>query len=272
MSEASVHPTLLAVFAHPDDETFRCGGTLALLAARGVRVHLVTATRGEAGSAGDPPLCSPEELGAWRGRELRCACRALGLEPPQLLDYPDGKLTEADPDEVIGRIVRAARELRPQVMLTYGPDGVSGHPDHVAIGRLAAAAFQRAAEESAYPEQLAQGLVPFAPARLYQLAVPRSLAERLGMGQVRPVPDEEVTLAVDVMSAWEAKMAAIRCHASQVATSPMLRASPERQRLFLGTETFRLAASRFGPLGPERDMLEGLDDHPSVEDGGRQDQ
>ena len=72
---------LLAVFAHPDDESFRPGGTLALLARSGVRVHLLTATRGEAGACGDPPLCTPEELaGAGGNVELRCACAALGVE------------------------------------------------------------------------------------------------------------------------------------------------------------------------------------------------
>ncbi len=83
-------PALLAVFAHPDDETFRCGGTLALLARHGVRVYLLTATRGEGGSCGDPPLCRPENLGGWREKELACACRVLGLEPPILLDHSLG--------------------------------------------------------------------------------------------------------------------------------------------------------------------------------------
>lgn len=250
--------TLLAIFAHPDDETFRCGGTLALLSARGVRVYLMTATRGEAGSAGDPPLCGPEELAEWRERELRCACRALGLEPPRFLDYRDGHLAEADPEQVIERIVRAVRELRPQVMLTYGPDGISGHPDHVAIGRLATEAFYRAAEASVFPHHSAQGLAPHAVAKLYQLAVPRSLAERLGLGQVRSVPDEEITLAVDVAPAWKAKMEAIRCHATQLGVTPILKAPVERQRLFLGTETFRLAFSRVELVERERDMFDGL--------------
>ena len=72
----------LAVFAHPDDETFRAGGTLALLVQAGVQVQVVTATRGEAGSCGDLPLCVPEDLPALRERELRCACQDLGIEPP----------------------------------------------------------------------------------------------------------------------------------------------------------------------------------------------
>ena len=86
-------PTLLAVFAHPDDETFRPGGTLALLARRGIKVHILTLTHGEAGSCGEPALCTPDELFSVRERELRCACAALGIEPPRMLDYPDGQLT-----------------------------------------------------------------------------------------------------------------------------------------------------------------------------------
>jgi LmbE family N-acetylglucosaminyl deacetylase len=249
---------LLAVFAHPDDETFRCGGTLALLASRGVRVHILAATHGEAGSRGDPPLCLPEELAVLREKELACACRALGLQPPILLDYRDGHLAEADPEEVIERIVRAIRGLGPQAMLSFGPDGLSGHPDHVAIGHLAAEAFRRAGEPSAYPEQLDRGLMPHAPARLYQMAVLRSLADRLGMKQVRPIPDKEITLSVDVSPVWEKKMAAIRCHASQHGVTSILRTSLDRQRLFLGTETFRLALSRPGPAGEAGDLLEEL--------------
>ncbi|MHB1414703.1 MAG: PIG-L deacetylase family protein [Chloroflexota bacterium] len=248
-------PMLLAVFAHPDDETFRCGGTLALLAARGVRVCLVTATRGEAGSVGDPPLCLAEELAARREQELYCACRALGIEPPRLLDYADGHLAEAEPGEVGERIVRAIRELRPQVMLTFGPDGLSGHPDHVAIGHLAAEAFLHAGDRTAYPEHLEYGLAAHLPSELYQVAVPRGLAERLGMRQVRAVADEEITLSVDVTSAWEAKMAAIRCHATQHGVTPILRAPAERQRLFLGTETFRLAYSRLSPARGQQGIL-----------------
>ena len=252
------HPTLLAVFAHPDDETFRCGGTLALLAARGVRVCLLTATRGEAGSVGDPPLCLVEELAARREQELHCACRALGIELPRFLNYPDGRLAEAEPDEVVERIVRAVRELRPRLMLTFGPDGLSGHPDHVAIGRLAAEAFLRAGDPAAYPEHVEHGLAPHLTTELYQVAVPRSLAERLGMRRVRAVADEEVALSVDVTPVWEAKMAAIRCHATQLDATSILKAPPERQRLFLGTETFRLACSRLLVAPGQQSVLGGL--------------
>jgi N-acetylglucosamine malate deacetylase 2 len=235
---------LLAVFAHPDDETFRCGGTLALLASRGVRSCVLTATRGEGGSCGDPPLCAPEELGEIRERELSCACHALGLEPPLLLDYRDGRLAEADPEGLIGKIVRVVREIRPQVILTFGPDGLSGHPDHVTIGRLATEAFLRAGEPPAHAGRWVRGTTLQIPSALYHVAVAQSLADQLGLRQVRAVPDEDITMWVDVSPVWDQKMEAIRCHASQHQATPILKAPLERQQLFLGTETFRLAASR----------------------------
>lgn len=220
----------LAVFAHPDDETFRPGGTLALLARRGGRVYVLTATRGEAGSRGDPPLCALDELPVVRERELRCACATLGIEPPRWLDYRDGHLSESDPEQLVARILAVVREIEPQVMLTFGPDGLSGHPDHIVIGRCAAEAFRRA-------EQIAA---------LYTVAVPQSLATRLGMAQVRAVPDADIALCVDVSSVWETKLAAMRCHATQLGASPMMRAPVERQRLFFGTEWFVRAAARTG--------------------------
>jgi len=232
---------LLAVFAHPDDEAYRPGGTLALLARHGVRVHLLTATRGESGSCGDPPLCAPEELPAVRGRELRCACAALGIEPPRLLDYKDGHLSEADPEEVIAQILKIVDEVCPQVVLSFGPDGLSGHPDHIIIGQCAAEAFRRADEVAA----------------LYTVAVPRSVAERLDMRRVQSVPDEAIALSVNVSTVWETKLAAIRCHATQLRSSPMMHAPVERQRLFFGTEHFVQVAARWPELDFLPEMLRG---------------
>jgi LmbE family N-acetylglucosaminyl deacetylase len=214
---------LLAIFAHPDDESFRCGGTLALLARRGVHVQVLTATRGQVGSCGDPPLCTPAQLPAVRERELRCACAALGIQPPILLDYNDGQLADADLERIVAELMAVADALRPQAILTYGPDGVSGHPDHVAIGRFAAEVFRRAVTIAA----------------LYTLAVPQTLATTLGMTQIHAVPDAVITHTVDVAGAWAAKMAAIHCHRTQLGGAPILRATAEKQRLFLGTEHFQ---------------------------------
>lgn len=229
---------LLAVFAHPDDETFRPGGMLALLVRRGVRVHLLTATRGEAGSCGDPPLCRPEQLPVVRQRELRCACRVLGIEPPYLLDYPDGHLAQANLEQLTARIVEVACEVSAQVMLTFGPDGLSGHADHIAVGRCATETYALVGNMAA----------------LYHVAVPRSLAQRLGLAYLRPVPDEAITLSVDVSPVWEIKLAAMQCHATQLSSFPMARAPMARQRLFFGVEHFVRAGSR----RPEADFLDRL--------------
>jgi LmbE family N-acetylglucosaminyl deacetylase len=233
---------LLAVFAHPDDESFRPGGTLALLARRGVRVQVLTATRGEAGSRGNPPLCSPAELPAMREAELCCACTALRILPPRLLNYRDGELDKANPEGLAEQILEVVKEIRPQALLTFGADGLSGHPDHISIGLAAAEAFRRAEEVAA----------------LYTVAVPRSLAESLGMKQIHAVPDEAIALTVDVSSVWEAKMFAIRCHRTQLGESPILDAPEAKQRLFLGTEHFCLAASRPAPDGKNVNLQDWL--------------
>lgn len=242
-SQIMTGANLLAVFAHPDDESFRSGGTLALLARRGARVQVLTATRGQAGSRGNPPLCSLDELPAVREAELRCACAALGLLPPILLDYQDGQLAEADPEGLAAQILQVVKETRPQVMLTFGADGLSGHPDHISIGQAAAEAFRRAEEVAA----------------LYTLAVPRSLAESLGMKQIRAVSDESIALTVDVSAVWNAKMSAIRCHRTQSGESPILEAPEARQRLFLGVEHFCLADSRPAADGKIFDILNWLE-------------
>ena len=231
-------PVLLAVFAHPDDESYRSGGTLALLTRCGVCVQLLIATRGEAGSRGDPPLCTAEELPAVRERELRCACSMLGIEPPRLLDYHDGRLKESNPEHLTEKILAVICQVRPQVVLTFGPDGLSGHPDHVVIGQCAAEAYRRAEDIAA----------------LYTVAVPRSVTERLDIQRVQPVPDEAIALSVDVSPVWEVKLAAIRCHATQLGSSPIMRAPVEQQHVVLGTEHFvRLAARR-----PDEEVIQSL--------------
>jgi LmbE family N-acetylglucosaminyl deacetylase len=226
---------VLSVLAHPDDETYRCGGTLALMARKGVRVYLLTATQGQAGSCGDPPLCSPAELAAVRERELRCACDALGILPPTVLDFEDGRLAEIGTHSIIDAILSTVAIVDPQVLISFGPDGLSGHPDHVAIGRCAAEVFARSSGIAA----------------IYTLAVPRSLAERLEMRQVHAVPDGQITLTVDVTSAWEAKRAAMGCHRTQRSSTPLMGAPESRQREFFGSEFFIRAGCR----NPDDDFL-----------------
>jgi LmbE family N-acetylglucosaminyl deacetylase len=170
----------------------------------------------------------PDELPIVRERELGSACAVLGIQPPHLLDYPDSHLTEADPELVIAEILAVVRQVRPQGLLSFGPDGLSGHPDHILVGQWAAEAFRHV-----------EGV-----AGLYTVAVPQSLAQTLNMRHVHPVPDEAIALSVDVSSVWETKLAAMRCHATQWSSSPMLSAPAERQRLFFGHEHFVRAAMR----------------------------
>lgn len=229
-------PGLLAIFAHPDDESFRCGGTLALLAQHGWRIQLLTFTSGQAGSCGDPPICSPQDLGAMRSAELRCACAALGLPEPLILDYQDGTLDQVSDELATEQITAAIRQYRPQVLLTWPPDGLSGHPDHIAANRWSGLAFQQAVSAG-----------DGAPIVLYQLVVPQSVANAMGSFHFQPVPDDEVSLTVDVMPVWEQKLAAIRCHRTQLGSSPILSAPIDRQKLFLGKEHFRRAAWRDEP-------------------------
>ena len=230
--------SLLAIFAHPDDESYRAGGTLALLASKGTPVWVLCATRGEEGISN----LLPKEAGVIRQAELECACRALGINPPRILDYWDGTLSQVNEEQAIEWVVRAIREMRPQALLTWPPDGVSGHPDHVAVSSWTGEAFQRASNPRAYPEHQAEGLLPHAADALYHIVIPHNLAEALKMHHLHTVPDQTVMLTVDVSAVWDIKMAAIHCHRSQMGSSPILEAPEEKRRLFLGTEYFRLVS------------------------------
>ena len=139
---------ILAFFAHPDDETMLCGGTLALLAQQGARIHILIATRGEGGEVGDPPVCAREVLGEVREGELRCAVQALGAQELLLLDYidpvvgPDNQLfpfTE-DFDLLVEQLLSAIRATQADALLCHGVNGEYGHPAH----RLAHQAAARA--------------------------------------------------------------------------------------------------------------------------------
>ena len=229
-------PLLLAVFAHPDDETFRCGGTLALLARSGVLVQVLCATRGEAGAPG----LDPQQAGLVRQGELECACQALGVSPPLFLDHRDGTLSQVHDEQAVAQIEGVMRRLEPQVLLTWPPDGLSGHPDHVAVSRWTGLALEHAAAWGGR-------------AALYHLVLPQSVAQALRMPHLHAIPDEQVTVTVDVNSVWEQKLAAIACHRTQAGASPILTAPAERQRMFLGREHFRRAVATEWP-----DLLLGL--------------
>jgi LmbE family N-acetylglucosaminyl deacetylase len=166
-------PRLLGVFAHPDDECFCAGGTLARYVAAGAEAMVVSATRGEAGQIRDPHSATRRTLGAVRAGELAQACRRLGVQHAVCLDYGDGTLKDVDQWVLTREVAQIIRTFRPDVVLTFGEDGAYGHPDHIAIGRATTTAWALAGEAACFPEQLAAGRGPHQPARLYHSRFPR---------------------------------------------------------------------------------------------------
>lgn len=140
---------LLAVFPHPDDETLGLGSTLARYSAEGVETYLVCATRGERGwfdSEGPNP--GLEGVARIREAELHCAAEHLGLHEVNFLDYIDGDVDQVDPEEIIGKIVSQLRRIKPHVVVTFGPDGAYGHPDHIALSQFTNGALVCAADRN----------------------------------------------------------------------------------------------------------------------------
>jgi LmbE family N-acetylglucosaminyl deacetylase len=175
--------TLLAVLAHPDDESFGMGGTLALYATRGCDVYLVCATRGEVGEADEEHMKGFATVGEMRESELRCAAGILGLKGVFFLGYRDsgmpGTPENNHPDaqaghpveEVAGRVAKYIRELKPEVILTFDPIGGYRHPDHIHIQQATTLAFERANDPNFHPEAGA----PFTPGALYFHSMPHKL-------------------------------------------------------------------------------------------------
>jgi len=217
---------LMAVLAHPDDESLGVGVTMAKYAAEGVETYLATATRGERGWNG-PEADFPglAELGKIRTEELNCAAQALGIRRVDFLDYIDGDLDQANPPEVISKIVCLLREIRPQVVLSFAPEGVYGHPDRIAISQLTAAALACAANPN-YP---APCLAPHQVLKYYyfvndarRVADYTSAFGEISMdikGVNRGVvawPDWSINARIDGLTHWRTMQQAIFCHQSQL--------------------------------------------------------
>src|SRR2546429_8166011 len=158
---------ILGVFAHPDDESFCAGGTFAKYVATGAEVMVVSATRGEAGQIRMPSVATRRTLGAVREQELHLACQRLGIQHARCLDHGDGTLKEVDQEVLTRQVTEIIRTFRPDVVITFGPDGGYGHPDHIAISAATTAACMRSGEPGRSPEHIAAGLEPHQPARLY---------------------------------------------------------------------------------------------------------
>jgi LmbE family N-acetylglucosaminyl deacetylase len=268
---------LMAVLAHPDDESLGVGGTLAKYAGEGCEVSLLTATRGDAGRyrtypAGHPEHPGSSALGAIREAELRSAAAALGIRDVALLDYPDRYLDRSDPHEAIARIAGHLRRNRPDVVITFGPDGAYGHPDHIAISQLTAAAIVTAADP-AFASQGTDGGRTHAVSKLYYIAWPQSTwagyqaafktltstvdgVER----QTVPWPDWAITTRIDTRHLWPTVWRAVSCHQSQMAAYEKLgELSPAHHEALWGSQSFYRAFSAVN-VGrtPETDLFEGI--------------
>ncbi|MEW2470043.1 N-acetyl-1-D-myo-inositol-2-amino-2-deoxy-alpha-D-glucopyranoside deacetylase [Streptomyces sp. NPDC046994] len=268
---------LLLVHAHPDDESINNGATMARYAAEGARVTLVTCTLGEEGEVIPPSLArlAPDRddaLGPHRAGELAAAMAELGVTDHRFLGGP-GRYRDsgmmgapqnhrpaafwaADPDEAAGHLVAVVREVRPQVLVTYDPNGGYGHPDHIQAHRVAMRAAELAADPGFRPDLGA----PWDIARIYWNRVPRPIAEaafaRLGealgktpfaaAGAVEDIPgvvdDTMVTTEIDGAAFAAAKAAAMRAHATQIEVAePWFALSNALAQPLFTTEYYELA-------------------------------
>jgi LmbE family N-acetylglucosaminyl deacetylase len=276
-------PTLLAVFAHPDDEVFGTGGTLKHYADQGMRVVLVCATRGEVGEISDPALATPETLAEVRENELRCAAEKLGIHELFFLDYRDSGMAgtpdnddprcfhRADPDEVTLKLVEIIRRIQPQVVVTFEPFGGYGHPDHIAAHLHTNAAFDAAGDPNRYRE----AGPAFQPDRLFYSVIPmkffREMRERMiemGMDvsqwenfdqEPRRFPDEKITTVIDVDQNAGIKWDAAKCHATQWGADTLFNKMPDDLKLRMAQHEY-FAQARPDPESgaPKHDLFEGL--------------
>ncbi len=195
---------LLLVFAHPDDESSSVAGTTAKYTQRGVSVDLICATRGEKGTRlGVPP---DVDLAIAREAELRIAARITGIRDIYLLGYMDGDLGQADVGEVANQVMKIMQKVQPEVVITFGPDGISGHPDHKAISRATTVAFRMLTESGNGPR------------KLYYVTIPDSALTEIGnedLDEIKTRSDDEVTTTINITGHLDTKIRALEAHSSQ---------------------------------------------------------
>ena len=266
---------LMCVLAHPDDESLGTGGTLAKYASEGVETYLVTATRGERGRFGDmresPSL---KTVGKVREAELRAAAEELGVREVSFLDFIDGELDRADPAEAVAKIVFHLRRVKPHVVITFGPEGAYGHPDHIAICQFTTAAMVCAAD-SAYESRGSDGIrqAAYRVSKLYYMAWPpgkwvayqaalKDLKSKVDGVERRatPWPDWAVTALIDTSAHWARVWRAVSCHKTQMAIYRNLEHLPaeHHQALWGSQEFYRVFSLVNGGRKREADLFEGM--------------
>ena len=284
--------TLMVVVAHPDDESFPGGGTIALESARGTRVILVVATGGEAGEVVNPDLRDSvdiADLPAIRQREMACSAAALGIAEVISLgfrdsgmagtpqnDAPDAFINQ-DEDEIVARVVELIRRYRPQVLLTFDETGGYGHPDHIKVHHATHRAFDAAGDPAQFPDagpawqpnRLFHSIVSFRNfQRLYDAFKERGIPLKLGSDAITDevieqfaAREQQISTTVDISSTLERKTASMRCYATQVVSDMFFFTAPEDiRRSMLNTEYFQLALSATDEAPPTSDLFAGISD------------
>jgi LmbE family N-acetylglucosaminyl deacetylase len=252
---------LMCVLAHPDDESLGTGGVLAKYAAEGIGTYVVTATRGERGRFDDKGTSpGPQIVGQAREAELRAAANVLGVQELNLLDYLDGEVDRADVSAASRKIADHIRRVQPHVVITFDPFGAYGHPDHIAISQLTAAAIVCAADAHRVSKfyYFVTGEQKWAA---YQAAF-KTLTSAVD-GTVRAAtawPDWSITAKVDARDVWQTVWRAVRCHKTQMGIYKNIAAlTEEDQRMIWGTgEFYRVFSLVNGGRDRETDLFEGL--------------
>ena len=259
-SQTPSNPSIMAVFAHPDDETFLVGGTLARYSRQGIKVNLLCLTQGEGGVTGEvfgesePTL----EQVAWkRWQELRQACGVLGAQLLPCPAFPDGGLGAAGVAQLAQVIGRAFLTYRPDIVLTFGPDGLTGHPDHLMIHHATTLAFQQAAlpNMSLFYGSLADEVVAGLSTRL------EGSLDELPL-ELTGQPRANLTTAIDIRSTSGYKWAALACHRTQQGGFTSLteqdRQLLSRQEFFSLTGLAGELLSPFANIRPASDLFEAV--------------
>ena len=252
---------LLCVLAHPDDESLGTGGTLAKYATDGVETYVITATRGERGRFGDNvDRPATEIVGATREAELRAAAAELGVREVTVLGYPDGGVDGVDPSTAQEAIAAHIRRIQPQVVITFGPEGAYGHPDHVAVSQLTTAAVVRAA-------------VSWPVAKLYYIAwtagkwaayeaALKKLTSTVDgiLRQVIPTPDWGISARIDTRDVCTTVWRAVQHHQTQMSVYRSLGdlSADDHRALWGHQEFYRAFSTVNGSRACEFDLFEGL--------------
>ncbi len=236
---------LLCVFAHPDDESYGPGGTIARCALEGGDVFITMFTAGEAGTIGVSKTLARDELARRRRAELAAACDALGVGGHRVLGAPDGGVAGVDAAWAVGEILADIRRFRPQVALTFHRGGVSGHPDHVAVAGFL---------DRAIAEADADG-----PLASYEWGIPHRKAALYQRPSLVPLSEHEIAAIVDIDDvAMDRKLDAIRRHHTQLEFFVSLESKFD-YRAMSRPEHFARGRSRVAFDAPVRDLFQGIE-------------